>query len=581
MLLPALIGITILLALILLGPTLLARAQVNRFSVNLVRMWTRETLIPTDEACPPIADASVLSEMQARLNRAEDADVHAALHRGQMACLDGDVDRAGDIWQSGLDAMYVTDPILLLDAAIARFTRGEVLETSAREQIGGYASRQSRTWEKDDLKTAIRWQEMAIAYDPAIGNGRKLAGLYKKAGRNEDAKAVWTKLQNIYAEGDERYWLARAQMLEGRKDFAGAMAAYLKAADLAQKPGDVYRDYLSAGRDGRRAKAYDEAIAAYEQAITLEPENIKAYLGLNEVLRTQKRYDEARQWLEQVKALFPDDHRPDYQLGLIARMQKRYDEALTYFDHSLALKPDNPYVIYDKALALDGMQRRSDAIEVLRQAIEHHSNPPQRWEDLLAKWRRYADYAQDPDRWWEKGQAAEKERDWAQAAAIYAEGAARAQPPDDYRLLAREALMHRYLKEWDQAAAIYEDLARRYPDRLGAYLGRGDVARIQGKYEEARQWFEQAQERFSDDYRPPYYLGLVARAQGENEEAVSHFDRSLALKPDYPYALYAKAHALNALERTQEAIQTLKRAIELHPHPPESWQEQLKQWQGE
>ena len=268
-------------------------------------------------------------------------------------------------------------------------------------------------------------------------------------------------------------------------------------------------------------------------------------------------------------------------MGLVAQAQKRHDDALAYFDQSLGLKPNNPSVLYYKATVLDALQRRSEAIETLTQALALMKKKPEGWQKLLDKWLRYPDYAQDPGRWWERGQAAEKEKDWAQAAAIYAEGAGKAQPPDDYRLLEREALMHRYLKEWDKAADLYDDLVKRYPDKIDAYLGLGETYRAQGRYEEAASWFQRARELFPDDYRPPYYLGVTALNAHEYDEALAYFDEALALKPGYVYAFYYKAQTLKAMGRVDEAIVALSQAIELHPSHPESWKEQLSQWQGQ
>ena len=83
----------------------------------------------------------------------------------------------------------------------------------------------------------------------------------------------------------------------------------------------------------------------------------------------------------------PDNYRPPYYLGLVARAQERYDEALAYFDQSLELKPDNPSMLYQKAVTLKTMGRLNDAITQLQQAIDLHKNPPQSWQDLLAKWQ--------------------------------------------------------------------------------------------------------------------------------------------------------------------------------------------------
>ena len=62
-------------------------------------------------------------------------------------------------------------------------------------------------------------------------------------------------------------------------------------------------------------------------------------------------------------------------------------EALAYFDQSLEWKPDNPGALYYKAVTLDALQRRGEAIQALSQAIAHHRKPPESWQKLLDQWQ--------------------------------------------------------------------------------------------------------------------------------------------------------------------------------------------------
>ncbi len=568
------------LSLFLYGPTLWAHAQLNQFSMDLVRVWTPDTLTPTDSACPGEVDARKLADMQRRLSRAEAYDSHTALHQGQMACLQGSVTRAKTLWLAGLQQGDGHDPVLVLYAAVAGFVDGIVLDNSVSKGIGDYAARQSLRREREkDLKMALGWQEMAFAYDPTVKTANRLALLYKKMAREKDAERVWVLLENNYSVDSSVHWQAQAKILEEKRDWSGAMMAYLKAAKLAQKPSEAYGYYLNAGLNGRRAKAYKQAAEAYLQAMELMPGKINAYLGLGDVYRAQKAYEQAAKWYAQAQALFPEDHRPPYYLGLTMQAQKRYEEAIGDYDRSLELKPENPGALYQKAIALDALERRAVAIEALSRAIAQHVNPPQSWQELLARWRRYPEYSQDPDRWWERGQAAEKVKDWVRAAGIYAEGASKAQPPDDYRLLERAALMYRQLKEWDAAKAIYEDLVERYPEKINGYLNLGEVYRAQKKYQEAAAWFTRARKLFPEDNRPPYYLGLTAQGEQRYEEAIGYYDQSLELKPNNPGVLYHKATALDALRRRGEAIEVLKEAIAYHANPPASWEKLLARWE--
>ena len=386
--LTVLAGVFLLLALLVLGPTLLARVQVNRFSVALVRYWTPDTLVPTDDACTRFVDTEIVRRLEVQLALGRDHDPHRALHEGQLACLRGDRAEAERAWISGLKAAYLSDPLLLLNAAILQFARGAVLDTADAEGLAHYASKRgAASVQAGDLPTALAWLEMAFAYAPTLKNATQLASLYRKQGSPERAQQVWARLEREYSEDEAVYWLVRARSLEEQKDWSGAMAAYLKAAGLAQKPGGAYRYVLQAGLNGRRAKLWDEAAQVYRQAITLNSEKIDGYLGLGETFRAAKAYEEAVRWYIRAQELFPEDYRPPYYLGLTARAQGRYEEALVYFDQSLALKPGYVYALYYKAQVLHAMGRSQEALETLSRAIENHASPPQNWLDLLAAWQ--------------------------------------------------------------------------------------------------------------------------------------------------------------------------------------------------
>ena len=557
-------------------PSVGAAAAVNAFSLELIRLWTPDTLMPSQPACKLAANTETTKRMGNWLEQASDRDAHAAFHRGVLACLQGNEKKALEAWLEDNN-----HPASVLFAAIAAFAQGHRLETPFADQVGNYGYNMGGIREREgNIFSAISWYSFSLAYRADVKAADKLANLYHVRGEDGLAEETWRRVAEALPTSAPGHWEALAQTAELKQEWSTAADAYAQGAAIADTTA-AYSLWLQSGYAWLRAKVHSSAEEAFRQALTLNPDKVDAYLRMGEVFRYQKRYEEAAIWYQRARGVAPNHYAPPYYLGLLERAQGNYEAALIYFEQSLALKPDNVDVLYYKALMLDALQHRGDAITVLNQAIATHKNPPQSWLDLQKRWQRYPIYAEDPDRWWEKGQVAEKEKDWARTAAIYEAGAARAFPPDDYRLLNRAALMYRYLEAWEQATAIYEDLIGRYPDRLDAYLGLGEVFRLQGKYDTAAVLFRQAQAVDSDHYAPPYYLGLVSYAQKHYGEALDYFETSLTLKPENPGALYYKAQALKALDHPREAIEILTEAIAHHSNPPESWQELLEKWETE
>ncbi len=578
--LAALIAVAALLALILLGPTLLARASVNLFSIDLARVWKPDTLIPTDAACPPADDAVMLQEMRNRLKRAGDADAHPSLHQGQLACLAGEEDRAGDSWQAGLDASYVTDPLLLLNTAIARFARGEMLETDSAEEISRYASKKGAASEQaKKLRTAAGWYRIAFAYAPDGKIAGKLTSIYKKLGRDDEALQVWRQLQSAYPADSPEYWWALGQALEQGENWDGALDAYLKAGTLEKEKKDALRDYLRAGVMGLRSREFDKAEVAYQKAIETFPDKIDGYLGMGHIYRYQQRYDQAREWYRKAAAVQPEQYAPYYYLGTIARSEGDYQKALDDLNKALALKPTYAPVLYEKALTLDLLGDRKKAANVLETAIALSVNPPAGWQSKLEQWRKYPDASSTPEVWWRLGQEAEKNKDWEKAAEMYKRGAEIAIPPDDYRLLLQRARVLRRLGELADASSALKRIIEKYPEKADAYIELGDIARNQEDYDQATALFQQALELAPDNYRPPMYLALVARSQQHYEQALTFIRQALAIKPQLPELLYYQATILDALDRREEAIASMEKAVAGYENPPAEWSKLLARWQ--
>jgi len=561
--------------LISAGPTVWAKWQINRFSLQWMQYWTKDTLRLTSGICPAVIDAATRQAMETYLQRAGEHDPLSAVHRGAVACLLGNQQEAERIWHIGSGKQ---DPISSLFAAITAFAHKQVLETPYAEDLAKYGYKRCTYYdEQKDIPAAIRWCEFSLAYAPRRDAAATLADLYKAQQGAPHSQDAWLLLQKQVDPDSPDYWWAAAKISTLEKDWVAAAQNYQKSAALEENQ-DAFEALVRAGDMWLRAQQFAQAEKAYHQALALDPTRIEAYLGIGKVYRRQKRFAKATDWFEKAREMDPEHYAPYYHLGLVARARGRYEEALSLFDEALSRK-ENATVLYYKAVTLDALHRRSEAIQVLSQALEIPTDPPEQWQKLLTKWQRYPDYDRDPDRWWEKGQAAEKEKDWARAASLYHEGAQMAQPPDDYRLLEREALMYRYLKEWDKAISIYEDLIRRYPDRVGAYLGRGEVDRARQQYQEAITWFNRARQIDPTDYRPLYYLGLAAYSQKQYEEALALFDRSLRLDPGKAWVLYYKAVTLDALGKRSEAQTMLERAIAAHPSPPASWITLLTRWQ--
>src|ERR1700676_1663663 len=104
-------------------------------------------------------------------------------------------------------------------------------------------------------------------------------------------------------------------------------------------------------------KRYEEALAAYEQAIRLDPNDATAYYFKSAALIKLKRYEEALIAVEQAIRLDPQDTYAYTNKGAALIELKRYEEALIALEQAIRLDPNNSFAYIDKGAALDQLGR--------------------------------------------------------------------------------------------------------------------------------------------------------------------------------------------------------------------------------
>lgn len=130
--------------------------------------------------------------------------------------------------------------------------------------------------------------------------------------------------------------LGEIEALEGKPE--QALADYEKARKLLpQEP----RSYLLAGKALSKLQRQPEAIAQFQQAVQLQPSNWEAHYALGEELAFAGRVKESREQFEQVLHLKPDYAMAHLNLGVALAKEGQLDEALRQFEETRKLDPQN------------------------------------------------------------------------------------------------------------------------------------------------------------------------------------------------------------------------------------------------
>ena len=237
------------------------------------------------------------------------------------------------------------------------------------------------------LDEAERLYAQALAGDGESAEAHDLlAVIAGQRGKFGEAIAGFRRAVSLGGITPERcYNLAEVHRLAG--DFRGALAAYNQALALDAGFLDAYRDCADAAKEEAakaeaagdrtsgmqlrklaahylkglglalfRAERLADTVAAYQEAIALDPENAQLHQILGVELDNQHRYPEAEAALRRAIALDPRLPASHNNLGVVLARQDRREEAAAEFRRALEIDPD----FEDARTNLQGLEAAAD-----------------------------------------------------------------------------------------------------------------------------------------------------------------------------------------------------------------------------
>jgi tetratricopeptide (TPR) repeat protein len=185
--------------------------------------------------------------------------------------------------------------------------------------------------------------------------------------------------------------LAEAHKLLGDMLVTSPRRLYDQAIQSYQSALEVWPDYAEARvglGDARQAKGqYDDAIEEYKKALAIEPTNARVYLGMGKIYYNEKQlYHESVAAYQQAIVLDPKLLDAHLSLGEMYEEKGLYDEAVARYTHVLSLEPKHPGATYGLALAYEKVDVKK-AIEQWERYIELASSLPSEkdWVDIAKK----------------------------------------------------------------------------------------------------------------------------------------------------------------------------------------------------
>jgi tetratricopeptide (TPR) repeat protein len=255
---------------------------------------------------------------------------------------------------------------------------------------------------------------------------------------------------------------------------------------------------------------YTEALACYDKATTIDPENYRSWYQRSTILCSQERHEEQIVALKKALAIKPNAM--DAWLNLIHTLYfylERYEETLIECNKALAIAPEDRGIISMQNLA--------------RLQLRIAPNLPDFNRAFLEKPKGYDSWVDKSCYLLEIGQY--------QRALLSLNKAVKVCSQDHIAWYRRGLLLCNFFQKYQQAIESFELVLDLQPRYYPAY----------------------------------YYLGVAWEFLGEYTKALSCYDRALEIFPHYDLAWQGRASALYNLGKNYEADRSYNRALFINP----------------
>ena len=242
---------------------------------------------------------------------------------------------------------------------------------------------------------------------------------------------------------------------------------------------------------------HDDAIAAYREALRINPELAEAWNNLGVAYSNINHYDDAVAALREALRINPEDAEAWNNLGATYRDLRRYDAAIAAYREALRINPEDTKAWYNLGLVYDILDRYDAAIAAYREALRINPEDAESWNNL--------------------GVAYSKLGCLNEGVAAYRE-ALRINPEDVY---AWNNLGNAYgkLDRYDAAIAAYREAVRINPESAAAWNNLGVVYGNLGRPNDAIAALREALRINPEDASAWKNISIVYRQAGRNAEA--------------------------------------------------------------
>ena len=357
-------------------------------------------------------------------------------------------------------------------------------------------------------------------------------------------------------------WLGKGDALLTLGEHDLALAAYQQAIDLDADSGQSWHKQ---GDAYTQLEDWQQALKSYKRALQLDPENSLIRAKKGQILHHLSRYPEALDHQEKALKGSIADIELISNSAHTALVLGKHHKALTLFNRVQKTVPQRPYLWQDKVIALDKLNRESDALATSQTVLLHYDKA------LEAT-------PQNTDLWLGQAMFMQQLRYYAEALNSYQKAIAISQDKATAWIGKSKLLLE--LEEYQEAALAIEQALKLAPDSFIAWHLKGQILqKSQQDLADAVVAYDKAI-AINQQYFPAWRdRSTILLSQNQPTKAIESLQKSVSLAPQDLDSWLNLAQALQRNQKIEEAVQAIDRAIVLQPRNSKFWLEKGSLWE--
>lgn len=368
---------------------------------------------------------------------------------------------------------------------------------------------------------------------------------------------------------------------------------HLLAFNRQQKQSvNIAQSHYNLGQVLTEQEQWEEAIAAYQEAIQLQPQWVEPRQAIGEIFLKLEQWQEAISCYQQLIEIQPNIAQFHHNLGDALSKLERWEDAVSAYQKSIQLNPEFSWSYNNLGDALLKLEQWENAASAYKRAIalkpdfalSHHNlgealTQLEKWEEAIAAYQKAIEL-EDSFVWsyYNLGEALSKLERKEESIAAFRHGVA-INPQAPWSLYRLGELL-RQQGEWEQAVSYLHQAVQLQADVPEFYLSLGATLVKLGQWSEAENClyeviqFSSISESTPDSSKTVhatplqtphlaeayYYLGTAKFKQQQWSEAVKFYRQSLEINPNGGDCCLGLAEALGKLGQWSQAVEFYRQA---------------------